>query len=50
MMKYHTVLSFTAVIMVYLALYYPWVGRYVTALKGLFIACPLFGFAHDRRK
>ena len=50
MMYYHTALSCTAVIMGYLALHYPWVPRYATALEGLFIACPLFGFVHERRK
>ena len=50
MMYYHKVLSFTAVIMGYLALYYPWVRRYAIALEGLFITCLLFGFVHERRK
>ena len=50
MMYYHTVLSFTVVIMGCLALYYPWVPRYATVLEGLFIACPFFGFVHDGRK
>ena len=50
MMYYHTAQSFTAVIVGYLALYFPWVPRYATALEGLFIACPLFGFVHERRK
>ena len=34
----------------YLALCNPWVPRYATALKGLFIACPLFVFVHERRR
>ena len=50
MMYYHTAQSFTAVIVGYLALYFTWVPRYATALEGLFIACPLFGFVHERRK
>ena len=50
MMYYHTVLSCIVVIMWCLALYYPRVPRYGTVLEELFIARPLFGFVHERRK